>query len=557
MSFKRNILAGASGLLALSTIFFSTPYISNADTASEGNAHAHHQKDEKSATTTPIKHVVVIFGENVSFDHYFGTYPHAKNPKGEPQFHAKPGTPEAAGLSESLLKDNPNKFNPERLDRSQALTDDMDHGYTDEQKAFDSGKMDKFVEYTSGGDDPSLVMDYYDGNTVTALWNYAQNFTMNDHSFGTNFGPSSPGAINLISGQTHGATAYENDKETASIPNEVVNGTMIGDPDPYFDKASNHSGATASMSGKNVGNMLNEKNITWGWFQGGFSDPKAKHKNIGGEAITDYNPHHEPFQYYKSTANPKHLPPSSTAMIGKTDQANHQYDLKNFWQATDSGHMPAVSFLKAANYQDGHAGYSDPLDEQHFIVKTLNHLQQLPEWKHTAVILAYDDSDGWYDHMMSPQVNGSNDPKYDALYGPGDAGKPRLSDALDRAGYGPRLPLLVISPYAKENYIDHTTTDQTSILRFIEDNWKLGRIGNGSFDTIANSLSNMFDFSHGPKNDKLFLDPKTGQPIDKPINVVDYKGHDNDKHGEDHNHGRHHDDHEKHEDGNDNQQGNE
>ena len=431
------------------------------------------------------------------------------------------------------------------------MTADMDHGYTAEQKAFDSGKMDKFVENTSGGKDPSLVMDYYDGNTVTAMWNYAQNFSMNDHSFGTTFGPSSPGAINLISGQTHGATAYENDKKTASVPNEVVNGTMIGDPDPYNDKASNHSGTTADMSGKNIGNMLNKKNVTWGWFQGGFSDTSAKHKNVGGEAITDYNPHHEAFQYYKSTANPDHKAPSSTKMIGKTDQANHQYDLKNFWDAADNGNMPSVSFLKAANYQDGHAGYSDPLDEQHFIVNTLNHLQQLPEWKNTAVVLAYDDSDGWYDHMMSPQVNGSNDPKNDALYGPGDAAKPRLDSSLDRAGYGPRLPLLVISPYAKQNYIDHTTTDQTSILRFIEDNWKLGRVGNGSFDKVANSLNSMFDFSKGPKNKKLFLDPKTGEPIKNPKNVDDDKNHDDQGNKDDH-HGNkddHHGDDHHQEDG--------
>jgi phospholipase C len=188
--------------------------------------------------------------------------------------------------------------------------------------------------------------------------------------------------------------------------------------------------------------------------------------------------------------------------------------MKDFWNAAESGHLPQVSFLKAPAYQDGHAGYSDPLDEQHFIVDTINRLERLPEWNHTAVILAYDDSDGWYDHVMhQPLVNGSDDLFYDALYGPGDAGKPKLGNYKDSAGYGPRLPLLVISPYAKHNYVDHTLTDQTSILRFIEDNWKLGRIGDHSFDTVAGSLYNMFDFKHGPRNAKLFLDPKTGLPI--------------------------------------------
>ena len=88
-----------------------------------------------SDTTTPIKHLVIIFQENVSFDHYFGTYPNALNPAGEPHFSAAPNTPSVNGLSEALLTSNPNSANPARLDRSQALTCDQDHGYTDEQKA--------------------------------------------------------------------------------------------------------------------------------------------------------------------------------------------------------------------------------------------------------------------------------------------------------------------------------------------------------------------------------------------------------------------------------------
>src|SRR5215469_7182250 len=153
-----------------------------------------------SGTTTPIKHVVVIFQENVSFDHYFGTYPSATNPAGEPGFHAALGTPSVNGLTAALLTSNPNLDNPQRLDRSQALTCDQDHGYTDEQKAFDHGLMDQFVQAVSGGGctDKSTVMDYYDGNTVTAMWNYAQHFALNDNTFTTTFGPSSPGALNLI-----------------------------------------------------------------------------------------------------------------------------------------------------------------------------------------------------------------------------------------------------------------------------------------------------------------------------------------------------------------------
>ncbi len=122
----------------------------------------------------------------------------------------------------------------------------------------------------------------------------------------------------------------------------------------------------------------------------------------------DYIPHHQPFQYYTSTANPKHIRPTSPSTVGiNGDAANHQYDTHDFFDAVNAGNFPAVSFLKAPGYQDGHAGYSDPLDEQTFVVNVINFLQQQKDWANTAVIIAYDDSDGWYDHQMGPIVNQS------------------------------------------------------------------------------------------------------------------------------------------------------
>jgi phospholipase C len=182
--------------------------------------------------------------------------------------------------------------------------------------------------------------------------------------------------------------------------------------------------------------------------------------------------------------------------------------------------MPAVSFLKAQAYQDGHAGYSDPIDEQTFLVNTINFLETLPTWNSTAVVIMYDDSDGWYDHQMGPIVNTSTG-SADALTGPNACGtaatalpgvNPALAHALGRCGYGPRLPLVVVSPYAKQNFVDHTVTDQSSIIRFVEDNWLGGeRVGQGSFDGIANSITQMFNFSHVRGNGVLFLNPSTGE----------------------------------------------
>ena len=470
------------------------------------------------APATPIRRLVVLFQENVSFDHYFATYPDAENKPGETPFVPRAGTPTINGLKETLLAHNPNSAPPRRLDRARAATCDQDHDYSAEQKAADHGLMDKFVEFTGeagSGCDPRLVMDYFDGNTVAALWNYAQNFAMSDNSFDSIFGPSTPGAIDLVSGQTHGAVPAELNESGELM---VASGTVLSDPDPEFDDCS--SGAVIRMTGTNVGDLLNRSSVTWGWFEGGFrptgasADGKAQcgaaHDSSDGKKKPDYLPHHEPFQYYKSTANPHHLPPLTPDEIGRAGRANHQYDLADFWTAAESGRLPSVSFLKAPAYQDGHAGYSDPVREQAYLVETLNRLQELPEWKDLAVVIAYDDSDGWYDHVMPPIVNASSLPGIDALSGPGSCGAAAPGAYPGRCGYGARLPLLVVSPFAKVNFVDHTLTDQTSILRFIEDNWKLGRIGDQSFDEKAGPLRQFFDFDRKLPAPRLRLDPETG-----------------------------------------------
>ncbi|MBV9088495.1 MAG: alkaline phosphatase family protein [Mycobacteriaceae bacterium] len=496
-------------------------------------------------TATPIQHLVVMFEENVSFDHYFGTYPAAANVDGQ-RFSPLPHTPAVDGLTPQLLTHNPNKTQPVRLGGpAQQLTCDQDHEYRAEQLAFNGGAMDKFVEHTEASScgqpffsAPGMVMDYYDGNSVTALWNYAQHFAMSDNSYDTTFGPSSPGALNLVSGQTHGITHEFMPGGRPFPPGDVIEdagkgqGTLIADAQPFGDDCSDRDQVQLGGNNKNIGDLLNAHAITWGFFQGGFKPTMRKADGTAvcgaahnvGEAVggsgasgplpfgvkPDYVAHHEPFQYYPSTANPHHLPPTSVGMIGRADQANHQYDLSDFWAAADAGHLPAVSYLKAPAYQDGHAQYSDPIDEQRFLVDTIDHLQHLPAWKTTAVVIAYDDSDGWYDHKASPIVSASASAQ-DALHGPGVCGNPATQPVTypGRCGYGPRLPLLVVSPYARPNVVDHTTTDQTSILRFIEDNWKTGRIGDDSFDARAGSIDAMFDFS-APNQPVLMLDPETG-----------------------------------------------
>ncbi|HEY3632192.1 MAG TPA: alkaline phosphatase family protein [Jatrophihabitantaceae bacterium] len=497
-------------------------------------------------TTTPIKHLVVIFDENISFDHYFATYPKAANTDGT-TFHASKHTPKANTLANAgLLDQNPNLYKPTRLTPAQAVTCDQNHSYGPEQKAANGGKNDKYVENTSvdtcsglfGA--PGLTMDYYDGNTVTGLWNYAQQYAMSDNSYSTVFGPSTPGALNLVSGQTHGGSAVNPVTGAPAPPTGVVVspdangvGTVIGDPDPAFDDCSDSNRTSTNsllkMSGTNIGDRLNQENVTWGWFQGGFKPTTpyagsgtyakcgATHTNVGGASVVDYSPHHSPFEYYQSTSNPHHLPPSSVWAIGHTDQANHNYDLTDFSATLQAGNLPAVSFLKAPEYQDGHAAYSDPIDEQHFLVSTINELQKSPDWSSTAVVTLYDDSDGWYDHVSSPLKNGSTDSTQDAAACQAAASTHGVAGGyLDRCGPGPRQPLLVISPYAKTNYIDHSPTEQTSVIKFIEQNWQVNSIGDNSFDKRAGSLDGMFSF-HRSNNKQVLLKQDGSVQSIKPI----------------------------------------
>jgi phospholipase C len=642
------VVAGlvVSGLVGLATTAGARPNVAAASATT---------------ATTPIKHVVVIFGENISFDHYFGTYrPVDHGPYGAQTVNGLFNTPGAGGTG-TLLSNNPNldlvsgkPANPRQLDPTNVndiLTCDQDHGYTDEEAAFDAGKMDNFPNISKAAEassndngqpcSPDDVMNYYAGDSVTAMWNYANHFALNDNSFGTTFGPSAPGAINLASGDTGGvdtghevnappvATTAANAHSADVVSDGSATGqSLVGDAQPYWDDCSTRD--AVGMNGKNIGDLLNAQGLSWGWFEGGFR-PTTSYFTAGGTTPTtvgtpipflpnqflkpgatagagqtvipasalppgasfqglcnavhpigpsvggiggtagggagqygwkdDYIPHHEPFQFYPGTANPHHIAPTSLNTIGTDtqtgyggpisglafDTANHNYDTSDFDAlvgaitrgALPPTALPAVSFLKAPGYQDAHAQYSDPLDEQQFLVKEINALQHSPDWSSTAVFLAYDDSDGFYDHVfagMNPGAtnlivqNGSISPAdtlssgYVPVTGSGGGDgtatgfcggssgtAPTFSTQQGRCGYGPRLPFLVVSPYAKRGLVDHTLTDQSSIIGFVMDNWGIARSSlPGSAVATAGSVANMFDFGHRPDN-QLFLDPTTGR----------------------------------------------
>ncbi|KRC66788.1 phospholipase [Aeromicrobium sp. Root236] len=535
MTRTKRLRQGAMALMAAAGLVAGGMQLS----AASAHTRVAHQSGRTSRTKTPIKHLVVLFDENVSYDHYFGTYPKAANTDGV-TFHAGTKTPKNNNLvSSNALTDNPNAYAPSRLTHEQNATCSQNHNYTPEQKAVNGGAMDKFVESTSVDTctglygSPGLAMDYFDGNTVTGLWNYAQNYAMSDNNWDTTFGPSTPGALNLVSGQTHGGTAY--DPKTGAVltgstavasPNASGVGTVIGDPDPVYDDCSDNdhtaTSALVGMSGKNIGDRLNEKKVTWGWFQGGFTPSTAWDGTEGdyakcettttnsiGQNVRDYSPHHSPFEYFKSTSNPHHLAPTSLAEVGHNGRANHNYDLTWFDKAVKANTLPEVSFVKAPEAQDGHASYSSPLDEQKFLTREINAIQASKSWPSTAIVVTYDDSDGWYDHVAPSILNGSADPATDQAVCTTAAAKASTAPAggyADRCGPSQRLPFLVISPYAKRNYVSHSKLEQTSVLQFIEQNWGVKSIGDHSFDARANNITTLFTFGH-PQQHNVLLRP--------------------------------------------------
>lgn len=280
------------------------------------------------------------------------------------------------------------------------------------------------------------------------------------------------------------------------------------------------------MTGKNVGDLLNAAGVSWAWFYGDFGPVSTSNGVPTCTAL--YNSHYAPFDYYLSTANPHHAPPSSLAAIGSdtcSNQmcANHTYDLSYFYKALASGNLPAVTFLKFKEGDTGHPADSTPLLEQTSIVTAVNAIEKSPFWQDTAIMITYDDSDGWYDHVAGPIVNQSADPANDAIKGSPGAGTGSCGTGTlaagafnDRCGFGVRMPFLLISPLAKQNYVDHSLNDTTSVLRFIEYNWGLGTIGDPqSFDVLASgTVLGMFDFNedHNSGNRELILDPSTGEP---------------------------------------------
>ena len=372
--------------------------------------------------------------------------------------------------------------------------------------------MDKFVQFTESDPScatgtnlffrPGLVMDYFDGNTVTGLWNYAQNYAMSDNNYDTEFGPSTPGALNLVSGNTGasyavspttGAKITTPISGTVSALNSNGLGTIYGDLDPAYDDCSNDSHAADENSyplgvvtGQNIGNLLNARNITWGWFQGGFAPDRDQLRRPAGLRLrarehrrrrraattcrtTTRSSTTRPPPTRRTCRRPRRRPSATpTRPTTSTTSPTSTTTLKDGQPAggqLPQGRRPTRTATRATPTRS---------TSRHFLVNTINQIEKSKYWRSTAIVITYDDSDGWYDHQVMPSrerrlthVSGHRD----LLLGADHPGQL----APTRCGYGQRLPMLVISPWTRENYVSNNLTDTASVVKFIEDNWLHGR----------------------------------------------------------------------------------
>jgi phospholipase C len=505
-------------------------------------------------TTTPIKHLVVIYDENQSFDHLFGTYPYAENTDGT-SFCPQPGTAGLPTSTESVntelgaglvpkttlgapvtkggcatyqgvtpnpeagasppvadtAEPNPNEYQPQRIPDTAAVTCDNNHSYTPEEEAVDGGAMDKFVQFTSANctipgatnSSPGIGMDYYDGNTDTGLWNYAQRYGMSDNSWDATFGPTMIGSLNMF-----GATTYSS----------ITGSTYISNTNPVWDDIDGQSG---EMGGGNIGTLMNERGVSWGWFEEGFQTPSTSDSNVDGHSSAMFGSIYDTPDWWQATSNEDHTASAANNEIGFSGPANHQYDTPEFFESlegTGGAALPAVSFLRADVVRTGHPSSSDPLDEQEWIESDVNAVEKSAYWPSTAIVIEYDDSDGYYDHQAPTILNSSNTGNDSAICSNAHAaGVPELGNQSNRCGPSQRLPFMVISPYAKADHVDHELVTQDSTLKFIEKNWGLPTIGPATFDNLPQlgDLESFFDWSH-PQQNEVLLD-NTCDVAGKPV----------------------------------------
>lgn len=411
-----------------------------------------------------IQHVVVIYMENHSFDNLYGDFAGAVGLSDAPE--SKIIQVDSTGIPYTVLPaitgttafptNLPNHFfDIDQYIPNDMLTPDVLHRYYQEQLQIDGGKMDRYALYnTSAG----LSQGYYKTSLIPLL-PFAQQYTLCDNFFHSAFGGSFLNHMWLIASAS---PVFPN------APASIVavlgpNGNLITDgqvtPDGYVVNTSytvnnpHPASAPANTLVPNqtlptIGDRLSAKGISWAWYSGGWDSALA------GTPDPTFQFHHQPFAYFANFAD------------GTKAKAEHLLDEKLFIAAAKAGTLPSVSFVKPLGINNEHPGYSDVALGENHAVELINDVLNGPNAKDVMIIVTYDENGGFWDHVAPPVI--------DTKWGPGT-----------------RIPAIIISPFAKKGYVDHTQYETASILALIEKRWGLEPLA--SRDRNANPLDNVFD----------------------------------------------------------------
>ena len=441
------------------------------------------------AKLSRVQNIIVIYAENRGFDNLYGTFPGAngisrasadsatqKDHDGSPMPTLPPiwssnGTPDPKFPANLANK-------PFRIDASpvgfplSAPTRDLTHRFYQNQEQINGGKNDKFAALSNAG---GLVMGYYDGSQLP-LWRIAQQYTLADKFFMAAFGGSFLNHMWLVCACTpvfpdapadmkaqldqNGRLMRKPDSPASALtgPVKLLDGAITPDNfavntmQPPFQPSSIPPPAGGDMAmaesskqplppqiENTIGDTLSAKQVTWAWYAGawnaamadGMQQPDLKRTVIYNSAagVANFQAHHQPFNYFAAYA------PGTQARI------DHLRDGGDFMADIQTGTLPAVSFYKPQGNLNEHPGYTDVLSGDRHIAEVIAKIQAGPQWQHTVVIVTYDENGGFWDHVAPPRT--------------------------DRWGPGTRVPAIIISPFAKKGYIDSTTYDTTSIIKFI------------------------------------------------------------------------------------------
>lgn len=424
---------------------------------------------ETSSRLENIKHIVVIYLENHSFDNLYGLFPHANGINGETYLQTDlTGKPFAAlppvmnsehkppQIDGRFPPDLPNKpFQIEKYVPADQKIGDLVHRYYQNQAQINGGRNDLFAALSDAG---GLVMGYYDGRELP-LWEYAEKYTLADNFFQGAFGGSFLNHFWLICACT---PRYENAPEEikAVLDNQGVllkdgavtsDGYAVNTLQPATSPVKPGTLPSKQLplqSAATIGDRLTENGVSWTWYSGGWNDA------IAGRPSPFFQFHHQPFGYFSRYSE------------GSRARNQHLKDETDLLQDIENGNLPSVSFFKPLGDKNEHPGYADLVTGEQHIAKLLARFEKSPQWKDMVVIVTYDENGGFWDHARPPKK--------------------------DRWGPGTRVPTIIVSPYAKRRFVDHTEYDTTSILRLIETRFRLQPLGER--DANAHDMTNALQF---------------------------------------------------------------